>query len=170
MMKLPRQIIRAAKCSILVFAVCVMGSLSARCDESQAPGEEKAKTKSEKPDTAVEQKQLAIPQSTFVIPSSPAEGRDPFFPNLTHQTAPVTPVKNTQPVKSGAEDLVLQGISGQVDRRLCVINDRTLAVGNEEDIPVSSGTVRVRCLEINETFVVIELGGTRRELHFKTQK
>lgn len=110
-----------------------------------------------------------IPKSVFAVPASSNEGRDPFFPKLWERVTSTTP-ENTKVVKPSADQLVLQGISGGADRRLCVINGRTLAVGDEQEVSIPGGVLKVKCLEINETFVVIELAGSRRELQFKSAK
>jgi len=109
----------------------------------------------------------AIPNSEFTVPASIKEGTDPFFPSIGERVATTTPDPKG-PAKAGPVDsgLVLQGIA----RGLCVINERTLAVGEEGDIEVSGRKLHVKCLEINETWVVIELGGERRELRFKPVK
>ena len=169
MMQSTMQNFRKATCSLAILAACFVASFGARCDETSSQRSLTTSTSKESKSDDANSKQ--VPQSAFVVPSSTKEGRDPFFPNLTPYM-PVAPVsKGPQtPKASGVDDLVLQGVSGQVDRKLCVINGRTLGVGNEEDVPVQGGLLRVRCLEINETFVVIELGGERRELHFKGQK
>jgi hypothetical protein len=112
-----------------------------------------------------------IRQSLFIVPSTTSEGKDPFFPHLTDRfSAPPTakPVKPSNNV--GVDALTLQGVAGHTNARICVINGRTFAIGDEDGVPTSSGRVQIRCLEINETNVVIELGGERRELWFKPRK
>jgi hypothetical protein len=111
------------------------------------------------------------PESRFVLPQTPAEGKDPFFPeSLRPYPAPPAPAVTNRlqaptpaPVTVAA-DLRLQGISGPPQRRLAIINTRTFAVGEEEDVPTSTGRARVRCLEINADSVVVQVGQQRREL------
>ena len=113
----------------------------------------------------------SIPRSVFIVPTTAKEGRDPFFPNLPPGNQVVSnPTPGKSSSAAGVNELMLQGISGQSGARLCVINTRTFAVGEENDVPTISGSIRVRCLEINETNIVIELGGARQELYFKSPK
>lgn len=108
-----------------------------------------------------------IQQSVFTIPSMPSEGRDPFFPNLTDVELHATPDKSGKPGESAVvPKLTLQGISGSAERRLAVIGGHSFAAGEEGDVITPGGRVRIRCLEINETSVVIEIGGQRQELRF----
>ena len=115
-------------------------------------------------------KSVPIPQSLFIIPATPKEGRDPFFPNLPVGYSGSFVSTQVKTNTEGINELILQGISGQAGSRLCVINKRTFAVGEENDVPTISGSIRVRCLEINETNIVIELGGVRQPLSFKPLK
>jgi hypothetical protein len=62
-------------------------------------------------------------------------------------------------------ELRLQGISGPPERRLAIINTRTFAAGEEEEVPTAAGRTRIRCLEINADSVVVLVGQQRRELH-----
>lgn len=103
-------------------------------------------------------------QSTFVMPKSPAQGRDPFYPNATslYQTE-VAPTR-VKP-DTGLSSLKLNGILGS---DLAQINNVTLQVGETEEIKTPTGTVAVHLLEIHaaaET-VVIEVSGQRRTLAF----
>jgi hypothetical protein len=107
----------------------------------------------------------AVPQSVFTIPSNFGEGRDPFYPNARYMFG--TPqVVATRPIAPGADLLRLNGISGTMDRKLAIINFRTMAEGETNDVLTVSGHVRFRCVEIKSQSVVIEvIGGERRELH-----
>jgi hypothetical protein len=106
----------------------------------------------------------AVVRSVFTIPSNPREGRDPFFPNSSR------PYANTQAVQqvptADTTSLVLKGVSGPTGSRLAIINNRTFAVGDEQDIVSSQGRMRVRCLEIRTDSVVIEVSGQRLELKY----
>jgi hypothetical protein len=109
-----------------------------------------------------------IPKSEFIIPTTPAEGRDPFFPKSTrlfHTTVVTTQVATKQP--SVQVDLVLKGISGGAGRRLAIINTRTFEVGEEHDLPTASGRVRIRCLEIAGDSVTVQVGGEQRVLRLR---
>jgi hypothetical protein len=105
----------------------------------------------------------APPRSVFVVPTSPQDGRDPFYPNSPR------PYENAPAAKAVVGDvrsLVLKGISGPPDHRLAIINNRTLAVGDEQDLATPQGRVHIRCVEIKDNSVVIESGGQNHELKY----
>jgi hypothetical protein len=101
-----------------------------------------------------------VSRSVFVVPANPQEGRDPFFPNSTR---PYEAVSATQPHIGDVSLLILRGISGPPDHRLAIINKYTFGVGDEETIVTPQGPIRVRCVEIKDSSVVIESGGQRHE-------
>ena len=71
--------------------------------------------------------------------------------------------------KSSSESLVfvLNGLSGTEEDRLAIINGRTLAEGEQADIATPTGRVRVRCVQIKERSVIIDIGGDRREIFLR---
>ena len=66
-----------------------------------------------------------------------------------------------QPVKPTAvpDILVLRGISGTPQRRFALVNDTTLAKGEQARVRVGSTNVVVRCLEISDASVVLSVNG-----------
>jgi hypothetical protein len=106
-----------------------------------------------------------VKRSTFTMPASPKDGRDPFFPNSTrpYETA-IAAV--AQPRAGDMSSLVLKGISGPPDRRLAIINNHTLAIGDEETITTPQGPIHIRCVEIKGNSVVVESGGLQHELNY----
>jgi len=64
--------------------------------------------------------------------------------------------------------LDLKGISGAVNRRLAIINNRTFAVGEEEELAVNSGRVRVVCKEITDDSVRVLVNGQERTLRLRS--
>lgn len=84
-----------------------------------------------------------------------AGGRDPFFPNSTRQGATVSESGESRP----AIVLALKGFSGNPGRRMAIINDRTFAVGEENEVLTAGGRVRVRCLEIQADVAIVTIGG-----------
>ncbi len=109
-----------------------------------------------------------IPKSTFVVPATSAEGRDPFFPLSTRlRPAPPTVTPTTHIVTPAVVQLDLKGISGTVDHRLAIINNRTFALGEEEELSVSSGRVRVLCKEIKADSVIVLVNGQERVLRLR---
>jgi hypothetical protein len=105
----------------------------------------------------------AAPRSVFVIPANPKEGRDPFFPASLR---PYEHAQAAQPHTVEISSLVLKGISGPPDNRLAIINNRTFAIGDEQDLVTAQGRIRIRCVEINANSVIIESGGQRQELKY----
>ena len=63
--------------------------------------------------------------------------------------------------------LDLKGISGPVGRRLAIINNQTFAVGEEQEVTVNSGRVRVVCKEIKDDSVVVVANGQERILRLR---
>ena len=95
------------------------------------------------------------------------------------QTAKAAPEKPTAPkplfgwltgnarAPKADEELKLKGIAGTAKRRMALINTETLAVGDDARVPLGDKTVRVHCLEIKETSVIIRVDyeENTRELH-----
>lgn len=109
-----------------------------------------------------------VAKSIFTIPANPKQGRDPFFPESQRFVATV-PTTNAEPVSIVSPSaLVLQGISGGAERRLAIINGRTLAEGEETEVSVNGTRIRFRCLEIKADVVVVEIGTERRELRLRS--
>jgi len=85
-----------------------------------------------------------------------SSGRDPFFPKSTRlNLATRAGEDNSQPVVA----LVLSGFSGSAGRRFAIINNRTFAAGEENEVVTASGRVRIRCVEIRSNTAVITIGG-----------
>jgi hypothetical protein len=101
---------------------------------------------------------------------SPPKGRDPFFPD-SHRRDPAPPpvvmVAHKTPV---ASDLLLKGIVGSATHRLAVINNAILEVGEESPVRVQSGQVHVRCLEIGDDYVIIQVEGEARSQRLEMDK
>jgi len=104
-----------------------------------------------------------VSRSIFVIPTNSKDGRDPFFPNSTRSYDPVSAAR---PHAGDVSSLVLKGISGPPNHRLAIINNRTLGVGDEENLVTPQGRIHIRCVEIKAGSVVIESGGQRHELNY----
>jgi hypothetical protein len=60
--------------------------------------------------------------------------------------------------------LRLQGISGGAEKRLAIINNRTFDIGEEAELRIDAKPLKVRCLEIRDRSVLIEINGHRQEL------
>ena len=103
-----------------------------------------------------------FPKSVFVH-NDPA-GKDPFFPNRVRGTAIVISTKPTPTVNTDA--LFLKGFTGTADRRIALINNQTFAKGEEGEVKLGSGKVKIRVVEIKDKSVIIEIEGQseRKEL------
>jgi hypothetical protein len=89
----------------------------------------------------------------------PPQGRDPFFPNSRRREP--EPARGASPDRPPpASELVLRGIVGSTSHRLALINDTTiLEAGETGSVRVSSGHLKLRCLEIGEDYAVIQVEG-----------
>jgi hypothetical protein len=110
-----------------------------------------------------------IPRSVFVVPASGSEGKDPFFPKARAQASTSAPGSKKPAEKASPDQLALQGLSGSPERPLAIINGRQFAPGEESDVPVHGGSLRMRCIEIKlkDNVVLVEVAGERRELRFR---
>jgi hypothetical protein len=79
---------------------------------------------------------------------------------VTWQPVKATPVPDT---------LVLRGISGTPARRFALVNDATLEKGEQAKVRVGNTNMVVRCVEINDASVVLNVVGSteRTELFLK---
>ena len=107
-------------------------------------------------------KPVPPPRSEFVQPASFREGRDPFFPESSRPFA--SAVAAAQTVEAAV--LKAPGFSVVNGKRMAIINHRTLAVGDESDVVTGGRRVHIRCLEIRNELVVVEVDGQRQEIIF----
>jgi hypothetical protein len=63
--------------------------------------------------------------------------------------------------------LLLQGLSFANGHKLALINKRTLAEGEEMDVKMKNGIMRLKCIEIRERSVVISIRGTTQEIFLR---
>jgi hypothetical protein len=113
--------------------------------------------------------ELELPKSDFIIPTTPQEGKDPFFPwsVRVYPRAPVVTPSVTNVPPNIVVQLDLKGISGAVNRRLAIINNQTFEVGEEGEVAVSAGRVKVVCKEIKDESVQVLVNGQERTLHLR---
>lgn len=89
-------------------------------------------------------------------------GKDPFFPESTR--------RNVQPASPGstgkeapaiaANAFSLKGISRSALQPLALINNATIAVGESAEIRANGRPIKIRCREIRDRSVLIEIDGT----------
>ena len=117
-----------------------------------------------KPGAAAAAAAPEIAHSTFTIPSNPKEGKDPFFPDRLIAGPPPGHKNNKMVIIT---KLTLNGLSGTREKPLAIINNRTMEKGEEAEVPSGGGRVRIRCVDIREDSVVVEVGGQRQELRLR---
>lgn len=119
---------------------------------------------------------VEIPQSVFV--DDIKKGKDPFFPNSKRREgkAPPPPPDGspkppgpTPPPPPPPIELKLKGLAGTVDRRLAIINDTTVALGETVEIKAGRRSVKVRLLEFRPNSVIYNIDGSpeRKELFLR---
>ena len=117
-----------------------------------------------------EARPVAVPAgSTFksVFINDPSFGRDPFFPNSSRRPlAPTNTVVEvfTPPPPVVPDDIFLKGVNILKDRRLAIVNNYTVAQGEEFELKLKGKIYRVRCVEVKERSAVIRVDGVNKEL------
>ena len=102
----------------------------------------------------------ALVKSVFVSDSQ--TGKDPFYPNSTRrlevqeQSAPTNSAPRTSELFN---QLALKGFSGTRGQMLALINSSTIGVGELAEIRCGRQVLKVRCREIRDRSVLIELEG-----------
>jgi hypothetical protein len=109
-------------------------------------------------------------QSVFVVPASTKDGRDPFYPESNRLKS--APTKGMTPAAERTleiSSLKFQGISGTPGSLVAIINDHAFAPGDDGDVITGNGRVHIRCLEIQEDHVTVEINGQVHRVNFQTQ-
>ncbi|MEW6158985.1 MAG: hypothetical protein AB1813_16295 [Verrucomicrobiota bacterium] len=98
-------------------------------------------------------------------------GKDPFFPTSERRT-PKAPAVNTGAVPPPSADLTNLVVKTIIPFRRAFINNRSFAAGEEAPVRLPNGkNLNLRCLEVKETSVVVEVEGIagRKELKLRTR-
>jgi hypothetical protein len=112
-----------------------------------------------------------LPRSVFIQPTSTKDGRDPFFPESTRTIAEATAQTNAAAGRTtDATALKVRGISGTPGNMLAIINNHTFAVGDEGEVLTSSGRIRLRCVDIRQDGVSVEIAGRIQHLNLENKK
>jgi hypothetical protein len=138
--------------------------LTASAAQTPTPSKTPSPAAAAKPDPAVEQE---VPRAVFVVPTSPKEGRDPFFPNST-LSFPQAVTKTSPTTAAAPPKMSLMGISGTRERPLAILNGKTFGKGEEQEVQSGNTKLRVRCIDIKEDSVIIDVNGERQELHMRS--
>jgi hypothetical protein len=118
--------------------------------------------------TGTSEETKSRPQSVFEA-DHPA-GKDPFFPDSSRRKPPdPKPVDSVPSTPRYGEILRVDGLSGQVDRRLAIINNVTFAEGQEARVRIQGGEMRIRCEKIEGQTVTVTVmtTGERVELRYR---
>ena len=103
--------------------------------------------------------QVVFPQSVFATEGA---GKDPFFPNSSRRIKRDDSGK--QPVIRDFSSLLkLTGIAGAI----ATINNRTFAVGEEQEVKVEGGKVNIRVMEIRVKSVLIAIEKQSQPIELK---
>jgi len=89
-----------------------------------------------------------IPQSVFTVAGGKV--KDPFFPNSTRIKTVVTAAPQVS-----SSTFELKAITGAPGARLAIINNRTVANGEDAEVTTPLGKLWIRCLEIRDSSVLI---------------
>lgn len=103
----------------------------------------------------------ALIKSVFI--AATGSGKDPFYPN-SNRRLEVTPqpqsiATNSVP-KASTIQIALKGISSSRGQRFALLNSTTIGVGELAEIRCGTQWVKIRCREIRDRSVLIELDGT----------
>ncbi len=117
---------------------------------------------------------LEIPKSVFANPATPQDGIDPFFPRSTRHRPPPPPSTAAKETKKPAPPVVevqleLKGISGTVERRLAIINNKTFETGEQAEVITNVGRIRITCKEIKTDSVEVVVNGQARTLSLRSK-
>ena len=98
------------------------------------------------------------PRSVFS--DNPEAGKDPFFPESIRRRALVQVTSTNAITRASTRTFFLKGIYGSKLQPLAIINTSTVAVGESADIKCGREIVKLRCREIRERSVLVEVVNT----------
>ena len=110
------------------------------------------------------------PRSTFVsLPGEEGFGKDPFYPRSTRLTKQAAKVEELVPVKQGVpESVVLKGISLVEGRKLAIINNYTVAEGEDFTLRIDGKLIKGQCVEIKVKSAVVKVSGETKEIPLRS--
>lgn len=113
---------------------------------------------------------LGAPRSTFVsLPGEDGFGKDPFYPRSNRTDKKPLKVEEAVPVKQGVpESVVLKGISFVAGRKLAIINNYTVAEGEDFTLRIEGKLIKGQCVEIKEKSAVIKVSGETKEIPLRS--
>ncbi len=119
-----------------------------------------------------------VPEEIQFVPSTftdaagdPKFGKDVFFPLSKRFIRKVETPDSNPAVRENQilAQLTLKGISGKANKRLAVVNTRTVAQGESWELKVNGQTHHIRCEEIKARSVVLSIEGfpDKKELQLR---
>ena len=125
-----------------------------------SPGSSRAETK-----PASRAVPFTPPKSTFVDNVGAGSGRDPFFPNSSRTPKVVVKTTDPEPPRPTVPDsITLKGISIVKDNKLAIINNYTLAEGEEFSLRAGGQVIKVKLVEIKVKSVIVSVNGATKEI------
>ena len=114
---------------------------------------------------------LGAPRSTFVsLPGEDGFGKDPFYPRSNRTDKKPLKVEEAVPVKQGVpESVVLKGISFVAGRKLAIINNYTVAEGEDFTLRIEGKLIKGQCVEIKEKSAVVKVSGETKEIPLRSK-
>ena len=104
------------------------------------------------------------PRSVFVI--DPQVGKDPFFPKTTRFKG-VAAKTNDVPVTSSSQfpdEIRVQGFSNLRGAIIVILNGKSIAKGEKIDLNIRGQRLPVRCVDVTDKSILLEVNGVTREL------
>lgn len=110
------------------------------------------------------------PRSVFIsFPGEDGFGKDPFYPRTTRFIKQAVKVDDTVPVRQGVPDsVVLKGISFVEGRKLAIINNYTVAEGEDFTLRLEGKLIKGQCIEIKERSAVVKVSGESKEIPLRS--
>jgi hypothetical protein len=111
-----------------------------------------------------------VPPPKSIFSFDPKSSKDPFFPK-THRFESLIVKSNDLPLPPPPlfpEEIRCQGFSGTPSRPMVIINNKTVEKGEAFDLLIKGQRVRVRCVDILDKRVVLEVNGVTKELKLRT--
>ena len=139
-----------SKSSALILAACLLSPAGSRGDSKPAmsvvpPG---------------------APKSEFKDDVS--FGKDPFFPKSTRRKFVPKTEDEHAPDPTVPDFIALRGISMSQGRKLAIINNYTVSESEEFSLKSNGQTIKVKCVEIKDKSVVVEVNGATKEISLRS--
>ncbi|MCF7669718.1 MAG: hypothetical protein K9N48_08090 [Verrucomicrobia bacterium] len=140
---------------LYMLALCSVPSVSAQADDES---EDKTETGKEEEMSVIDMN-VEFPKSVFV--DDFRKGADPFFPNSVRRLPASEKAADTEkPKPPPSTALKLRGIfmvEGEPARAL--INDKIVTIGFEGNVRTEEGELHIKCSDIRESSIVLEVEG-----------